>query len=333
MLLLILGFQTLQWGIMADLIASNRKLIEDLLYRVRKMELGGTRRVAEPRDGLGGDPRLQRGGRRSRAVVDARCARRRPWREVLVVDDGSTDRTAERAEAAGARVVRHPYNKGNGAAVKTGIREAAGDVVLLMDADGQHDPGGRGRARRAGRRLRHGDRGARRPRDQTLRARPGQRASSRRLASWLTGRPIPDLTSGFRAARRDRLLEVLHLLPNGFSYPTTSCLALPEGRLQRRVRADHGAAARRHGARSASLRDGVRFLLIILKIVTLYSPLKVFFPICRGLASSWASPTASGTSVRYGKIPMGSALLIQLAVVVFLFGLISEQIASGQERK
>jgi glycosyltransferase involved in cell wall biosynthesis len=145
------------------------------------------------------------------------------FREVLVVDDGSTDATAARAVAAGARVVRHPYNKGNGAAVKTGIREALGDVVLLMDADGQHDPAeARSLIEPIG--LHDLVIGARSARDQGL-VRATGNAVFQALAGWLTGRPIPDLTSGFRAAKRARLLEILHLLPNGFSYPTTSCLA------------------------------------------------------------------------------------------------------------
>jgi len=251
------------------------------------------------------------------------------WREVLVVDDGSTDRTAERAASAGARVVRHPYNKGNGAAVKTGVRVATGDVVLLMDADGQHDPADAARiVAPVG--VHDMVIGARSARDQDL-VRALGNGVFKAVASWLTGRPIPDLTCGFRAARRDRMLEVLHLLPNGFSYPTTSCLAF--------LKAGHNVAFEPIRARprvSASkvrlTRDGVRFLLIIFKIVTLYSPLKIFFPL-----SAAALLLGTGYAIwnvhYYGKIPMGAGLLIQLAVVVFLFGLISEQIASAQERK
>ena len=251
------------------------------------------------------------------------------WREVLVVDDGSNDRTAERAASAGARVVRHPYNKGNGAAVKTGVREATGDVVLLMDADGQHDPADAARiVAPVG--VHDMVIGARSARDQDL-VRALGNGVFKAVASWLTGRPIPDLTCGFRAARRDRMLEVLHLLPNGFSYPTTSCLAF--------LKAGHNVAFEPIRARprvSASkvrlTRDGVRFLLIIFKIVTLYSPLKIFFPL-----SAAALLLGTGYAIwnvhYYGKIPMGAGLLIQLAVVVFLFGLISEQIASAQERK
>jgi glycosyltransferase involved in cell wall biosynthesis len=263
------------------------------------------------------------------ADVVARLAASGPWREILVVDDGSTDRTAERAAAAGARVVRHPYNKGNGAAVKTGIREAAGEVVLLMDADGQHDPA---EAVSVVSPVGVHDMviGARRSGDQTLTRAAGNRAFTA-LASWLTGRPIPDLTSGFRAARRDRLMDVIHLLPNGFSYPTTSCLAFLKAGFN--VLFTPITARPRVGrSKIRVMRDGVRFLLIILKIVTLYSPMKVFFPVS---AASLLLGIAYGiwNVTRYDKIPMGSALLIQLGVVVFLFGLISEQIASAQDRK
>ena len=261
--------------------------------------------------------------------VVAAALSRASWREVLVVDDGSGDRTAERAQAAGARVVRHPYNKGNGAAVKTGIREARGEVVLLLDADGQHDPAEMLRLTAP---VGVFDMviGARSFADQpTVRALGN--AVFMALASWLTGRRILDLTSGFRAAKRERLLEILHLLPNGFSYPTTSCLAF--------LKAGHNVAFEAVQARPRVgtskinvARDGVKFLLIILKIVTLYSPLKVFFPIS---AAAFALGLAYGlwNVVQFQKIPMGSALLIQLAVVVFLFGLISEQIAAGQDRR
>jgi glycosyltransferase involved in cell wall biosynthesis len=263
------------------------------------------------------------------ASVVAGVAALGPWGEIVVVDDGSTDRTAERAEQAGARVVRHPYNKGNGAAVKTGIREAKGEVVLFMDADGQHDPQDAARVAAAVgvHDMAIGARGAG---DQAL-VRAAGNALFTTLASWLTGRPIPDLTSGFRAAKRDRLLDVVHLLPNGFSYPTTSCLAFLKAGLN--VTFVPVTARPRVGrSKIRVMRDGVRFLLIILKIVTLYSPLKVFFPIS---AASLLLGIAYGiwNVARFDKIPMGAALLIQLGVVVFLFGLISEQIASSQDRK
>ena len=155
-------------------------------------------------------------------VSDLRAAA--PWREVLVVDDGSTDDTAAVAAAAGARVVTHPYNKGNGAAVKSGIRAALADWVLVSDGDGQHQPADI---------LRLTDRlgpydlvvGARDASHQATSGRRLGNAVLNALASYLTERPIPDLTSGLRAARREHLLEFIHLLPNGFSTPTTTTLA------------------------------------------------------------------------------------------------------------
>ena len=249
--------------------------------------------------------------------------------EILVVDDGSSDGTAAAAAAAGARVVRHPYNKGNGAAVKTGIREARGEIILLMDADGQHDPQDIPALLAP---MADHDMviGARAARDQAFMRAAGN-AFFQTLASWLTGRPIPDLTSGFRAARKDRLLSILHLLPNGFSYPTTSCLAFLKAGLS--VAFVPVRARPRVGVSKIRVaRDGVRFLLIILKIVTLYSPLKVFFPVSC-VAFTVGVLYAVWNVIAFHKIPMGAALLIQLAVVVFLFGLISEQIAASLDRK
>lgn len=262
------------------------------------------------------------------AVVSAVRETLRPL-EVIVVDDGSGDETGARAAGAGARIVRHPYNKGNGAAVKTGIREARGEVVLLMDADGQHDPKDAERLIEA---LAENEMviGARSARDQAWLRALGN-ACFQWLASWLTGRAIPDLTSGFRVARRERLLSILHLLPNGFSYPTTSCLAFLKAGYSVAFVPIH--AHRRVGvSKIRVVRDGVLFMLIILKIVTLYSPLKIFFPIS---AASFLLGIAYAVwnVVEFGKIPMGAALLIQLAIVVFLFGLISEQIASSLDRK
>lgn len=249
--------------------------------------------------------------------------------EILVIDDGSTDQTAARAEGAGARVVRHPYNQGNGAAVKTGIREASSKVVLLIDADTQHDPA---EAFKLVGPIGPYDMviGARSLRDQsTLRA--AGNAIFRALASWLTGRPIPDLTSGYRAVRRQALLDVLHLLPNGFSYPTTSCLALMKSG-QSVLFVPITARPRLGTSKIRPLRDGFLFILIIFKIVTLYAPLRVFAPIAAAALSTGVAYGAWNI-MKFGKIPMGSALLIQLGVVVFLFGLISEQIASMQDRR
>ena len=247
------------------------------------------------------------------------------WREVLVIDDGSGDATATKAEAAGARVIRHPYNKGNGAAVKTGIRNATGEFVLIIDADGQHPPED---AVRLAERLGEYDLviGARSSKTQATQARRSGNAVLNWLASYLAGRPIPDLTSGFRGARRDHLREFIHLLPNGFSTPTTTTLAFIKAGYN--VTFEPIAAQRRDGkSKIRFARDGARFFLILLKIVTIFSPLRIFVPIS---AASFATGAAYGVwnAFAHGRIPNGAVLLVLFAVVVFLVGLVSEQIAT-----
>ena len=246
------------------------------------------------------------------------------WREILVVDDGSTDGTAAAAQAAGACVIRHPYNKGNGAAVKTGIRHASGEYVLIVDADGQHSPDD---AIRLVSRLGEYDLvvGARSSASQAKAGRRSGNALLNALAGYLSGRPIPDLTSGFRAARRDCLREFLHLLPNGFSTPTTTTLSF--------IRAGYNVAfepidARRRSGRSKIrfARDGAKFFLILLKIITLFSPLRIFVPVS-ALAFGVGAAYGVGNFVFAGRIPNGAVLLILFAVIVFLVGLVSEQVA------
>jgi glycosyltransferase involved in cell wall biosynthesis len=248
-----------------------------------------------------------------------------PWHQVLVVDDGSTDATGERAREAGALVVRHPYNKGNGAAVKTGIRHATGEFVLIIDGDGQH------RASDATRLVSFlGEYdlviGARASTTQATQARLLGNRALNWLASYLTGRHVPDLTSGFRAARRQCLREFLHLLPNGFSTPTTTTLAFIKAGYN--VRFEPVEAAARVGkSKIKFLRDGMKFLLIVLKIVTLFSPLRVFMPI--SLAAFFAGAGyAAWTIATQSHVTNSSVLLIMLAVIVFLVGLVSEQIAA-----
>src|SRR4029077_2003287 len=176
--------------------------------------------------------------------------------------------------AAGARVIRHPYNKGNGAAVKTGIRQASGTFVLIVDGDGQHQPGG------AVRLVRQLDQyelvvGSRSKATQATTSRRLGNSLLNGLASYLTNRPIPDLTSGFRAARRDCLLEFLHLIPNGFSTPTTTTLAfLKAGYSVQFVPVD--AAARQGVSKIRLGSDGAKFVLILLKLITIFSPLRIF---------------------------------------------------------
>jgi glycosyltransferase involved in cell wall biosynthesis len=247
------------------------------------------------------------------------------WHEVIVVDDGSGDRTAQVALAAGAQVVRHPYTKGNGAAVKTGIRHATGEFILIIDADGQHAPEDTARIVS---RLGEYDLviGARAP---STHATPGRRAGNavlNSLASYLTGIGIPDLTSGFRGARRDCLREFIHLLPNGFSTPTTTTLAF--------MRAGYNVAfepvdalPRAGRSKIRFTRDGARFLAILFKVVTLFSPLRIFGPI--SLLSLLAGVGYGVWNVVFvGRIPNGAVVLILFAVVVFLAGLVSEQVSA-----
>ncbi|HKB12096.1 MAG TPA: glycosyltransferase family 2 protein [Vicinamibacterales bacterium] len=247
------------------------------------------------------------------------------WREILVVDDGSSDATGSEAAAAGAQVIRHPYNKGNGAAVKTGIRRATGAFVLIADADGQHRPAD---AARLVARLGEFDLvvGARSAQTQASVARRLGNATLNRLASFLTEQPIADLTSGFRAARREALLEFIHLLPNGFSTPTTTTLAFIKAGYS--VRFEPIAAAQRGGVSKIRLgSDGFHFFLILLKVVTIFSPLRLFVPVSV-TAFALGAGYALWTIVTQSHVTNSSVLLIVLSVVFLLVGLVSEQIAS-----
>ena len=248
-----------------------------------------------------------------------------PWHEVIVVDDGSTDGTGERAREAGAVVVRHPYNKGNGAAVKSGVRRATGDAILIVDGDGQHRPAD---AVRLVNRLDEYDLvvGARSAATQATTARRLGNALLNRLATYLTDREIPDLTSGFRAARRDCMLEFLHLLPNGFSTPTTTTLAFIKAGYS--VAFEPIDAEQRQGKSKIKLaRDGAKFFLILLKIITIFSPLKIFVPVSV-VTFLLGFGYAVWTAVSQSHVTNSSVLLILLAVVIFLVGLVSEQISA-----
>ena len=247
------------------------------------------------------------------------------WHEVIVVDDGSTDGTGERAREAGAIVVRHPYNKGNGAAVKSGVRRATGDAILIVDGDGQHRPAD---AVRLVTRLDEYDLvvGARSAATQASMARRLGNALLNRLATYLTDREIPDLTSGFRAARRECMLEFLHLLPNGFSTPTTTTLAFIKAGYS--VAFEPIDAEQRQGKSKIKLaRDGAKFFLILLKIITIFSPLKIFVPVSL-VTFLLGFGYAIWTAVRQSHVTNSSVLLILLAVVIFLVGLVSEQISA-----
>jgi len=249
-----------------------------------------------------------------------------PDAEIIVVDDGSTDDTGELAREAGAVVIRHPISMGNGAAIKAGARAASGEILAFMDADGQH---GGDEIKQLLARLDAGY-------DMAIGARDaGSHASFGRLfangfynalASALSGHRIPDLTSGFRVVRAKLFKQFLHLLPNGFSYPTTITMAfLRSGypidfvpiKAERRVGKSH----------IRPIRDGLRFLVIIFKVVTLYAPLKIFVP-----ASAGFFLTGLGyyiyTYLTLGRFTNMSLLLFSASVIVFLIGLISEQITA-----
>jgi glycosyltransferase involved in cell wall biosynthesis len=254
-----------------------------------------------------------------------------PDTEIIVVNDGSDDRTVQVCEEAGVTVVSHPYSKGNGAAVKAGARVATGDYIVFMDADGQHDPTD---IEKLLYKLEEGY-------DLVVGARSGLQSQAsvvrwsanglyNRIASWMVNRKIDDLTSGFRAVDRRKFLSFLYLLPNGFSYPTTSTMAF--------FRAGYSVGfvpievgPRMGDSHIRLVRDGVRFFLIIFKIGTLYSPLKVYFPtavLVSGLGVLNYVITAWNTGgFRFTNM---STLLVMAGVLIFLIGLLSEQLTNLQ---
>jgi len=246
--------------------------------------------------------------------------------EIIVVDDGSDDTTAEVARAAGATLVHHPESLGNGAAVKAGARAAKGDVIAFMDGDGQHDP------KELAPLLQKLDEGyhmAVGARDSGSHANMGRLFANgfyNGVASLLIGRKIPDLTSGFRVARAKLFKEFLYLLPNGFSYPTTITMAFLRAGYP--IRFEPIPVGKRVGkSHIRPVRDGLRFMAIIFKVATLYSPLKIFLPF-----SAAFFVTGLGwyvyTYATMGRFTNMSMLLFSAAVIVFLIGLISEQITA-----
>lgn len=254
-----------------------------------------------------------------------------PEAEVIVVDDGSTDDTAAVAVGHGARALSSPYSMGNGAAIKRGTRAAGGEILVFMDADGQHDPAcipgllaklEEGYDMVVGARDWAGQAGVHRG---------VANAFYNWLASRMTGFEVKDLTSGFRVVRAEKFREFLHLLPNGFSYPTTSTMAF--------FRSAYPVAyvpipvAKRIGrSHIKPIRDGIRFLLIIFRIATLYSPLKLFAP--TAVAFFLVGLGYYGyTFVMQGRFTNMSVLLFSAAVIIFLIGLISEQITALTYRR
>ena len=249
-----------------------------------------------------------------------------PAAEIIVVDDGSTDDTRNLCASSGVVCLSSPYSMGNGAAIKRGARTATGDVLVFMDGDGQHDPADIARL------LEKLEQGY----DMVVGARNwGSQAGVGRglantlynwLATRMTGHLVADLTSGFRAVRADKFREFIHLLPNGFSYPTTSTMAF--FRSAYAVAYVPIQAAQRIGkSHIKPLRDGLRFLLIIFKIATLYSPLKLFVPASAAFFLL-GSANYAWTYFHGGRLTNGSTLMWSAAVIVFLIGLVSEQITA-----
>jgi glycosyltransferase involved in cell wall biosynthesis len=254
-----------------------------------------------------------------------------PDAEIIVVDDGSTDDTRTVCATSGVECLSSPYSMGNGAAIKRGARAATGDVLVFMDGDGQHDPTG---VTRMLAKLDEGYDMVVGARDWDSQAGVG-RGVANTLYNWLatrmTGHPVLDLTSGFRAVRADKFREFLHLLPNGFSYPTTSTMAFFRSAYP--VAYVPIKAAQRVGkSHIRPLKDGVRFLLIIFKIATLYAPLKLFAP-----ASAMFFLVGLGyyayTFTTSHRLSLMSAAFWSAAVIVFLIGLVSEQITSLTYRR
>lgn len=247
-----------------------------------------------------------------------------PDAEIVVVNDDSSDETLAICEANEVRVVTHPYRKGNGAAIKTGAQAATGDILVFMDADGQHRPEDISRLLEKYHSGYHMVIGARSSRSQASAARRLANGFYNRFAGWIVGQNIDDLTSGFRVVNASKFREFLFLLPNGFSYPTTITMAFFRAGFS--VSYVPIEADKRIGKSHISLlKDGFRFILIIFRIGTLYSPLKLFVPISflhflAGLAYY------AYTFIYHTRFTNMSALLFLASLLIFFIGLVSEQI-------
>lgn len=249
-----------------------------------------------------------------------------PAAQILVVNDGSTDDTVAVCRHLGVDVVSHAYSKGNGAAIKTGARAALGELLVFMDADGQHRPED---VPRLLARMEEGYDmviGARSRASQAGAHRAAANSLYNVLASWMVGQKVDDLTSGFRVVRAHLFRQFLYLLPNGFSYPTTITMSF--FRAGYSVAYEPIVAPERIGKSHIRLgRDGLRFFLIIFKIGTLYSPLKLFVPISALFFMTGLSYYLY-TYLTTHRFTNMSALLFITSILVFLIGLVSEQVST-----
>jgi len=249
-----------------------------------------------------------------------------PQAEIIVVNDGSTDNTLEICQRMNVEVVTHGYSKGNGASIKSGARAASGDILVFMDGDGQHQPADIDRLLN---KLGEGTDMVVGARDRSSQASFGRLIANslyNKLSSWISGHPVEDLTSGFRAVYRDKFRKFIYLLPNGFSYPTTITMAF--------FRAGYSveyipitALARGGKSHISIVKDGLRFLIIIFKIGTLYSPLKIFVPPAMAFFMTGLGYYLYTFITRHSFSNM-SAVLFITAIIVFLIGLVSEQITT-----
>ena len=251
---------------------------------------------------------------------------RHPEAEIIVVDDGSTDKTQEIVIENGARCVSHHFSLGNGAAIKSGARASNGKTLIFMDGDGQHQPQDIERLLETYNKGFDMVIGARTAKSQASLGRLVANKLYNRFASLMTGRDIKDLTSGFRVVDARKFKKFLYLLPNGFSYPTTITMAFFRSGYQ--VCYEPITALRRSGNSNISLfKDGFRFLIIIMKIGALFSPMRLFLPISLGMFAIGASYYAY-TYISSGRFTNMSALMFTSALLIFLIGIVSEQISS-----
>jgi glycosyltransferase involved in cell wall biosynthesis len=243
--------------------------------------------------------------------------------EVIVIDDGSTDNTADAVLAQGATLVSHPYNKGYGASLKTGIRNASGEIVIIMDSDGQHNGSDVEKL------LDHIDEydmvvGARSS-NVPVRA-PGKKLLSI-VANFLSGKKIPDLNSGFRAFRKDTVRSFLHFCPNGFSFTTTITLAyLREGFSVKYIPIEADVRV----GRSSSVKffsDGYKAFLLILRVIVLFNPLKVFIPASLFLLAAGVLFSIYGI-ITFGRVPNTGILTVLSSIILFFMGILADQISA-----
>jgi glycosyltransferase involved in cell wall biosynthesis len=244
--------------------------------------------------------------------------------EILVIDDGSTDNTRQKAIDAGATVMRHPHNIGNGAAIKTGLRYASGDWIVMMDADGQHKPADIGKL------LQYKDKydmvvGARSKGSNTSFHRDIANIIYNWLATYITKFKIEDLTSGFRMVQNERVRKFIYLLPNTFSYPSTITMAYLRSGLSIKY-IPIKTEARKGKSKIKLFQDGTRFLLIITRIATLFSPFRVFLPVSF-IFFTTGLLYYSYTYLTSHRFTNMSALLMSSAIIIFMIGLVSEQIS------